>query len=226
MRRTEPRSELPRYAAYAAFVIAAAATVFSFVSVTREGELRRRCAPTCLLRPSYAGYKKVAPSFKLHDLRGHEVSLDDYRGKVVVLNFWTRTCGPCLEEMPDVADLAKILRPMKDVAVITVSTDDDEKEVVDTLRSVLKEEAPFPVLMDPDSKIVGGKYGTTLFPETWIIDKKGVIRARFDGAREWSHATVVEYIEQIRAGGYCPVDADQGHLSGEGARLCESVTGG
>src|SRR5262245_13537980 len=124
MAKAEPTSELPKYGAYALFVGAAAAIVFSFVSVTREGEMRRRCAPTCLLRPSYAGYQKVAPSFRLKDLRGHEVSLDDYRGKVVVVNFWTRTCGPCLEEMPDIADLAKILRPMKDVAVVTVSTDE------------------------------------------------------------------------------------------------------
>lgn len=209
------------------FVIAAAVGVFSFVSVAKEGELRRRCSPTCILRPNYAGYEKKAPNFTLKDTRGHETSLDAYRGKVLVLNFWTKTCGPCLEEMPEIADLSRILKPMNDVAVLTVSTDDTAEEAIATLKSVLREEPPFAVLMDPDAKIVHDKFGTSLYPETWIIDKNGVIRARFDGAREWSNATVVEFVEQIRGGGYCPAQARDGKfISGDSTRLCEGLSGG
>jgi thiol-disulfide isomerase/thioredoxin len=91
--------------AHVAFVLAAAVGVYAFVSVAKEGEARRRCSATCLLRPNYAGYEKKAPDFKLKDLQGHDVSLESYRGKVVVLNFWTKTCGPCMEEMPEIADL-------------------------------------------------------------------------------------------------------------------------
>jgi peroxiredoxin len=212
--------------AHLAFVVAAAIGVYSFVSVAKEGELRRRCTPTCILRPNYAGYEKKAPSFTLKDTQGHDVSLESYRGKVVVLNFWTKTCGPCMEEMPEIADLARILRPKKDVAVLTVSTDETAQEAIDTLKSVLREEPPFPVLMDPETTVVREKFGTTLYPETWIIDKDGVIRARFDGAREWSNATVVELVDQIRAGGYCPAQAREGRFVGESARLCESLSGG
>ena len=179
--------------AHLIFVVAAAVGVYSFVSVAKEGEMRRRCTPTCILRPNYAGYEKKAPSFTLKDTKGQTVSLDQYKGKVVVLNFWTKTCGPCMEEMPEIADLARILKPMPDVAVVTVSTDDTAQEAIDTLKSVLREpEPPFAVLMDPESKTVRGQFGTSLFPETWIIDKQGVIRERFDGAREWSNATVIE----------------------------------
>ena len=212
--------------AHLAFVIVAAIGVYSFVSVAKEGEMRRRCAPTCILRPTYAGYEKKAPSFTLKDTRGHDVSLDSYKGKVVVLNFWTKTCGPCMEEMPEIADLARILRPLDDVAVLTVSTDETAQEATDVLKAVLKEEPPFPVLMDPDLTVVRDKFGTSLYPETWIIDKNGVIRARFDGAREWSSATVVELVNQIRGGGYCPAQARDGRFVGETTRLCENLTGG
>jgi peroxiredoxin len=213
--------------AHLAFVVVAAVGVYSFVSVAKEGEMRRRCTPTCILRPNYAGYERKAPSFTLKDIKGHDVSLESYRGKVVVLNFWTKTCGPCMEEMPEIADLARILKPIPDVAVVTVSTDDTAQEAIDTLKSVLREpEPPFPVLMDPDAKTVRGKYGTSLYPETWIIDKDGVVRARFDGAREWSNATVVELVNQIRAGGYCPAEARNGKFVGESARMCEGLSGG
>ena len=213
--------------AHLAFVVVAAVGVYSFVSVAKEGEMRRRCTPTCILRPNYAGYEKKAPNFTLKDIKGHDVSIESYRGKVVVLNFWTKTCGPCMEEMPEIADLSRILKPMNDVAVVTVSTDDTAQEAIDTLKSVLREnEPPFPVLMDPDAKTVRGKYGTSLYPETWIIDKDGVIRARFDGAREWSNATVVELVNQIRGGGYCPAEARNGKFVGESARLCDGLSGG
>lgn len=212
--------------AHIAFVLAAALGVYSFVSVAKEAELRRRCAPTCLLQPSYAGYERTAPDFTLPDLKGQQVSLSQYRGKVVILNFWTKTCGPCMEEMPEIADLARILRPMSDVALVTVSTDETAKDAVDTLKSVLREEPPFPVLMDPDLKVVREKYGTSLYPETWIIDKNGVVRARFDGKRPWSSAAVVELVDQIRGGGFCPVQAKDGKLAGDGLRVCESISGG
>jgi peroxiredoxin len=212
--------------AHLAFVLAAAVGVYAFVSVAKEGEARRRCSATCLLHPNYAGFEKKAPDFKLKDIKGHDVSLESYRGKVVVLNFWTKTCNPCMEEMPEISDLAKILKSKDDVAVVTVSTDDTAKEAADILKAVLKEEPPFQVLIDPDAKNVTGKYGTTLYPETWVIDKEGVIRARFDGAREWSNATVVQLVDQIRSGGYCEVQARDGKFVGKDATVCESINGG
>jgi peroxiredoxin len=213
-------------AAYVAFAVVAAILVYSFVSVAREGEVRRRCSPTCLLHPAYTGADRIAPSFELSDMNGKKVSLADYRGRVVVLNFWTKTCGPCLEEMPDLVELTKILATRSDVSVVTVSTDEGPDDIKDTLKSVLHEErTPFPVLFDPESKIVNGKFGTHLFPETWIIDKRGVIRARFDGARDWTNPAVVELIDQIRAGGWCPIDIKEGHISGPAAPVCEEIGG-
>src|SRR5215472_8401012 len=209
-----------------AFVLGAAFFVYTFVSAAREGEARRRCGSLCLLHPDYAGADRRVPSFSLSDMRGRTVTSDGLRGKVVVLNFWTKTCGPCLQEMPEIVELTKILRDRSDVAVVTVSTDEGPDSVKDTLKAVLKEEPPFPILFDPDSNIVGGKFGTHLFPETWILDKRGVIRARFDGPREWSNAAVVELVDELRADVYCPVRVREGKPEGEAAAICRSLAGG
>jgi thiol-disulfide isomerase/thioredoxin len=210
-----------------AFVAGAAVMVYSFVATAREGETRRKCTATCLMQPSYAGAERKLPSFEVHDLDGRVRKSSDWAGKVVVLNLWTRTCGPCLEEMPALAQLARSLYGRKDVVVATISTDDEVQEVRDTLKSVLRETPTFETLIDPDSKVVRGKFGTDLFPETWIIDAHGIIRARFDGARDWSEAVVVELIEQIRSGAYCPLSVKQGKLASaaDAVKLCQSVSG-
>jgi len=220
-----PRNTWIGPVAQLAFVAAAATLVYSFVAVAREGEVRRKCGSVCLLHPNYAGANRRLPSFSLPDLHGQQVTSDSLRGKVVVLNFWTKTCGPCLEEMPEIAELAKILRDRKDVAVVTISIDDGPAAVKDTLKSILREEPPFSVLFDPESQVVGAKFGTHLFPETWIIDKRGVIRARFDGAREWGSSGVVELVDEVRADTYCPVTVREGRPQGEGAQICESFGG-
>jgi peroxiredoxin len=215
-------------AAQIAFVFGAAILVYSFVAVAREAETRRKCSALCVLHPNYAGADRRLPDFTLKDMTGRDVSASSLAGKVIVLNFWTKTCGPCLQEMPEIAELAKILKPKPDVALVTVSTDDGPADVADTLKSVLHEPPPFPVLFDPDAKIVSGKFGTHLFPETWIIDKRGVIRARFDGARDWSSSAVVEFVDDLRGGGYCAVDVREGKVSsaGDSAKACQIISGG
>lgn len=222
--KLDPKTTVPLL--QLAFAAAAAVGVYSFVTVAKDGEMRRQCTPTCLLRPTYAGAERRAPNFELEDLSGKKVSLASLRGKTVVLNFWTITCAPCKEEMPELAELARVLARRSDVVLVTVSTDEDREAVRQTLAALLKTpEPPFPVLFDPESTIVGGKYGTSLFPETWIIDPTGVVRARFDGARRWSDAVMVELVDQIRAGDYCPVQAREGRFVGDGARLCDGLTG-
>ncbi len=208
-----------------AFVLVASLFVYGFVSVTKEGEARRLCSAPCLLHPDYMAADRRAPAFALKDLRGNTVTLESLRGKVVVLNFWSKTCGPCLEEMPDLAELTKVIHDRPDVAVVAVSVDEGPEDVGPTLKTVLRGDPPFTVLFDPDSTIVGGKYGTRLYPETWFIDKRGVIRARFDGAREWSSALIVNYIDQLREGDYCAVKIDDRSLAGKAASICDEMTG-
>jgi peroxiredoxin len=207
-------------------VLLAAVLVYSFVTVAREGESRRECTSLCLLHPNYAGATRTAPDFHLKDMKGEEVSLSSFRDKVVVLNFWASWCAPCKEEMPDLGELAHILKPQKDVALVTVSVDSGPDEVRDLLKTLLREDPPFPVLFDPNGETtVGPQFGTNQFPETWLIDKRGVIRARFDGTRPWANAIVVELIDELRGRDYCPVEIKEGTTTGKAAHFCEDPTG-
>ena len=203
-----------------AFIFLAAAAVFIFVRAAQNDERRTSCTAVCSLGPSYAGRNRTAPDFELPDMNGKMVKLSSFRGKTVFLNFWTKTCDPCKEEMPSIAELAKVAKTRDDMVVVTVSTDEGPESVKDLLKVLLNEEPPFPVLFDPDANVVRERYGTRLFPETWIIDPKGVIRARFDGARDWSTSIAVEIGEMVKKPVGCPIEFFKGMPRGDFAGLC------
>jgi thiol-disulfide isomerase/thioredoxin len=210
-----------------AFIGCAALGVYGFVTAAKDGETRRSCTSLCALRPEYAARNRVAPDFELPSINGKKVRLSSYRGKVVILNFWTKTCRPCLEEMPSIADLAKALKAHPNVALVTVTTDDDAKDARDTLKSVLGGgDPPFEVLIDAESSVVREKYGTKLFPETWFIDQQGVIRARFDGGRAWATPMTIDLAESLNNPIVCEVAFDGGKPHGPMASLCGEFTPG
>src|SRR6185503_13280291 len=116
---------------------------------------------------------------------------------------------------------AKVAKKRNDFVVVTVTTDENVTDVRDTLKVVLGgAEVPFSVLLDPESKVVGEKFGTKLYPETWIIDPKGIIRARFDGARNWSDALAIDIAEMVRRPFGCPVEFAKGNAKGKFATVC------
>jgi thiol-disulfide isomerase/thioredoxin len=202
------------------FIVAAAFAVYGFIRAAQSDVRRASCTALCALRPAYAGWNRIAPDFELPDMNGQPRKLSSFRGKTVFLNFWTKTCKPCLDEMPHLAELARVARTRKDFVVVTVSTDEGPDSVRDTLQVVLGSEPPFVVLFDPESSVVGDRYGTKLFPETWVIDPKGIIRARFDGARDWTDALAVEVGEMVSRPGACPVEFFKSAPRGKFASLC------
>jgi peroxiredoxin len=204
------------------FIALSAIAVFGFVHAAQNDQRRSTCTALCALGPAYAGRDRRAPDFELPDLDGKPVSLSSFRGKTVILNFWTKTCQPCLQEMPSLAELARIAKTEKDIVVLTVSTDEDASTVRDTLKVVLKgEDVPFPVLLDPEAKVVADKFGTRLFPETWVIDPSGIIRARFDGARDWSNPLALDIAKMVERPSGCPVEFAKGSPRGKFAGICE-----
>lgn len=207
-------------------VIACAAMgVYGFVGTAKDGETRRSCTSLCALRPAYAARNRLAPDFELPSINGGKVSLRSFRGKVVILNFWTKTCRPCLEEMPSIADLAKALKAHPNVVLLTITTDENAADARDTMKSVLGGgDPPFEVLVDAESEIVRDKYGTKLFPETWFIDPEGVIRVRFDGGRSWASPLTVDLAESLRNPLACSVSFDGGKPQGPLAGLCGDFT--
>src|SRR5690606_20470386 len=93
-----------------AFILVASVAVYSFVRAAQSDYRFSSCQALCQLRPNYAGMDRRVPDFTLTDLNGQPVAFSSFLGDgPVVLNFWTRTCKPCLEEMPDLAAMTKIL---------------------------------------------------------------------------------------------------------------------
>jgi len=206
-----------------AFSVVAAVGVYSFLTSARDGERRRLCTPACSLRPNYANTNRTAPDFELPTLDGSTKKLSDYRGKVVILNFWTKTCRPCLEEMPSLADFATVVQANPDMVLLTVTTDESPADARDTLLSVLNREAPFVTFVDAENKFVSERYGTKLYPETWFIDKEGVIRARFDGARDWMNPLHLEFAESLSGPVSCEIEFEKQNPSGPQAGVCNEV---
>ncbi len=201
-----------------AFAIVAGLAVYGFVDMAKHAEIRHACDPIVQLRPRYMGADRTAPNFDLSDGKGGHVRLSDYKGKVVILHFWTKTCGPCREELPNLGRFAELIKDRKDVAIVTVTTDDGPKEVEPLFDAIFgKGKAPpFVVAYDPDNNIVRGKYGTTLFPETWLVDPEGRIRARFDGVPHagdacdevWNGPIILSAIDSLRSPLVCDVTID------------------
>lgn len=144
--------------------------------------------------PHYMGHERLAPDFTVHDRNGRPWRLADQRGKVVLLNFWSITCPPCLEEMPALETLSELAERWDDVEIVAVSTD----EGWDAVSTVLPTNPKLTHLFDPDKSVTQGMFGTELYPETWIIDGRGVVRLRFDGQFDWSSPLVLDVIEGFR----------------------------
>ncbi len=134
-----------------------------------------------------------APEFELPLLSGEIVRLSDYKGKVVFLNIWATWCAPCREEMPS---MEKLYRELKDddFEILAVSVDDKGAGVVAPFAK--KYNLTFPILLDQDGK-TGRLYNTTGVPETFIIDKNGVIISKVIGYRNWSDPKVVGTLKKL-----------------------------
>lgn len=205
------------------FVAAAALGVFSFVRTGIDAEQRRMCTPLCAMGPQYAARNRLAPDFELPKLGGGTARLSDYRGQVVVLNFWTKNCQPCLDEMPALEALSKRLETDPGKTLITVTIDESTQDADTTLRSVLGHKPTFTVLIDPQARVVTDLFGTKLFPETWFIDPEGVIRARIDGARQWDGPMPVDLADALKSPSTCSIEFVQGQPQGKWAWLCSDA---
>lgn len=207
------------------FTAAAAAGVYSFVASAQDGEARSACSALCAIHPAYAQQNKTAPDFELPDLKGNRVKLSSYKGKTVVLNFWTKTCQPCLEEMPALADFARTLKNEGEpIEVVTITTDESADDARATLQVILQGEPPFPVLIDPGGEqVVQAKFGTKLFPETWFIDPRGVIRVRIDGARDYTQPFALEVARMVHRPSGCSLSIEAGKIRGNRVEVCSDM---
>jgi peroxiredoxin len=126
-----------------------------------------------------------------------ERSLDDYRGKVVLLNVWATWCEPCRVEMPSIEKLHREFGP-RGLAVVAVSVDDPGAE--DRIRDFVKELGlTFEILHDP-KQVTTRNYQITGYPETFVIARDGTIRKKLIGASDWSSEANRALVRELLGG--------------------------
>jgi peroxiredoxin len=131
---------------------------------------------------------EAAPDFSIQG-NDKAVALHELKGQVVVLNFWATWCPPCVEELPSLVLMQKQLAD-KGVKVFAVSLDVDKN----AYEKFLKDHGvDLLTVRDPEQKS-SSMYGTFKYPETYIIDRKGVVRRKFIGPVDWTHPEIESYI--------------------------------
>jgi len=139
-------------------------------------------------RPPRIG--ETAPDFSVTDA-GKTITLSQFRGKPVVLNFWASWCPPCVAEMPSLVQLQKQLGDK--ATVLAVSLDSDDNAYKQFIR-----DHNIDLLTVRDSKQMSNAlYGTFKFPETYIIDKTGKIVRKFIGEQDWTTPEILNYVNGL-----------------------------
>ncbi len=136
-----------------------------------------------------------SPPFTLNDLNGKPVSLSEYNGQVVLLNFWATWCGPCRVEMPAMESLYQEMKS-QGLVILAVSVDAQGTSVTRPFQEAMG--LTFPILHDPDYE-VGLAYGARTLPITYLLDRQGVIQHRVFGARDWNGQKAKELIQELLA---------------------------
>lgn len=132
---------------------------------------------------------RPAPQFAISD-GTHSVNLRKLRGHVVLLNLWASWCAPCVEELPS---LLALQHEMPDIVVVAISMDQDP----DAYRSFLtRNHVDFLTIRDPSARI-NALYGTVQIPETYVIDRNGILRRKFVSAQDWTSPEIVNYLRKL-----------------------------
>jgi len=133
-----------------------------------------------------------APDFSFHADNGKTVTAHDFGGKLLLVNFWASWCAPCVEEMPALDEMARELGP-KGLVVLAVSQDKEESAYKQFLA---RNPVAFMTVRDP-GKDVQLKYGTTLLPESYLIDGNGKVIEKFVSSQAWASPQMIEHVQSL-----------------------------
>jgi len=137
--------------------------------------------------------RQGAPDFVSENLRGGNASLEDYKGKIVLLNFWATWCMPCRAEMPGMETLWKKYKE-QGLVIVAISVDEGSRGRIETFSKLL--DLSFPILLDPESK-VSDLYEVSDMPTSFLIDRNGKLISRIVGTEEWSSPDAVQFVEGL-----------------------------
>lgn len=132
---------------------------------------------------------KRAPDFTVSD-GTTSVHLASYRGKVVLLNFWWSQCAPCIEELPS---LLQLHHDDPNLVVLAISIDEDADSYTNF---IFRRHVDLITVRDPNES-AAKLFNTDMWPETYIIDRNGIIRRKFIGATDWSDPEIRTYLNSL-----------------------------
>jgi peroxiredoxin len=199
-----------RLAAAGAALVAGLGVAGLFIWMTPRAAAREITAACDGLRdarsnPKLGDLPVEAPEFIATGHDGKPVKLSDYRGKVVLLNFWASWCNVCKDEKPSLSAMTEEMA-QDDFVVVTLASNHTWKEI----ESVLPNGAPFQVLLDPPADIgrpgaldddnigaIAQSYGIQAVPESFLIDKKGNIRHYLVNKRDWDTSVAETCIQSL-----------------------------
>lgn len=130
-----------------------------------------------------------APDFTVSD-GTTSVHLASYRGKVVLLNFWASWCAPCVAELPS---LLQLHHDDPSLVILAISIDEDPNAYANFLRA---RHVDLITVRDPNQS-APNLFHTDMWPETYVIDRKGIIRRKFIGAQDWSDPEIRTYLKSL-----------------------------
>lgn len=147
------------------------------------------------------GYQTIQPveqiDFVFTDAEGKTHKVSDYRGKIVILNFWATWCGPCVAEMPSLNNLAETF-PSEEVAILTICK---ERKLLPDAQQLFKNRnlKSLPLFFDENSEGIT-KMGVKGLPTTFILNREGYLIGKLQGGTEWDHYEVLDLIQSYIEG--------------------------
>jgi cytochrome c biogenesis protein CcmG/thiol:disulfide interchange protein DsbE len=137
---------------------------------------------------------KPAPDFVLKDIHGQSVSLAQFKGKPVLLNFWATWCGPCREELPSMQRMHEAAKSNGGFQIIAISIDRSNIKKVNKYADNLN--LTFPILVDPDRE-TRKAYFIRGLPTSYLIDSEGKLRGFVSGSRNWDSPASLELMKSL-----------------------------
>ncbi len=149
------------------------------------------------------------PDFSIKDLNGKEVSMKDFRGKLVLVNIWATWCAPCVKEFPSMKRLVE--KFPNDLAILAVSYDRQREDIDAFIKAFGGIPSNFHIAWDKEKKTTE-VFGTDVLPETYIISREGKMIRKIAGEATWDEPMALEFFKELVDGSYFkPTPPGLGH---------------
>ena len=183
--------------AHLIFIVAGGLLVFCFAAALTPAITAQGAAACRSLEPEpRAG---PAPEFAVQDLNGAPVALTDFRGRLVIVNFWATWCEPCIREWPQLDRLAERFAGRDEVVILAISVDTDPTLIAPFLERMSLSDTRVRVLWDPKQD-VNKSYGTEKLPDTYFVGAAGQLLHAFINVRDWGRPAAYQCVESMLGG--------------------------